>query len=107
MLQFALRGSEVKIQMEKSDAKLEKDGKGEEYIVLSTDFMPKVCWGGLHDRRSFDACLRMQQERLVSEMQLLLEKLHPEVEHYLREPSLELNCRKNQFGLPRCTGLGK
>ena len=37
-LHFALRGSEVQIQLKKSDIKFEKDGKGEGYVVLSTDF---------------------------------------------------------------------
>ena len=43
-LHFALRGSEVQIQLKKSDIKFEKDGKGEEYVVgPSTDFMSKNC----------------------------------------------------------------
>ena len=78
-LHFALRGSEVQIQLKKSDIKFEKDGKGEEYVVLSTDFMSKICRGGI-DGRSFQTCGRMQEEKQVSAMQLLLEKLHPEVE---------------------------
>ena len=41
--------------------------------------MSKNCRGGI-DGRSFQTCGRMQEEKQVSAMRLLLEKLHPEVE---------------------------
>ena len=77
-LHFTLHGSEVQIQLKKSDTEFEKGGKGEEYVVLSTDFMSKNCRGGI-DGRSFQTCGRMQEEKQVSAMRLLLEKLHSEV----------------------------
>ena len=41
--------------------------------------MSKNCRGGI-DGCSFETCGRMQEEKQVSAMRLLLEKLHPEVE---------------------------
>lgn len=78
-LHFALRGSEVQIQLKKSDIVFKTDACGKEYIALSTDFMTKNCRGGL-DGRSFETFGRMQEEQQVSAMRLLLQKLHPDIE---------------------------
>ena len=78
-LHFALRGSEVQIQLKKNDIVFKKDASGKEYVALSTDFMTKNCRGGL-DGRSFQTFGRLQEEKQVSAMRLLVEKLHPDIE---------------------------
>ena len=78
-LHFVLRGSEVQIQLKKTDVEFHFDPSGKEYVVLSTDFMSKNCSGGLKGC-PFELCGRLQKEQQVAAMHLLLEKLHPKVE---------------------------